>query len=433
MKNYWKIKPMKVKQPTYFKPMNVDFTPFSKTKGLPPFGDHDKDNVPNWRDCRPFDRRYQDEEESWQEIAAKTPIGEMQHKIAHEGSPELKMLLSKNPNLEPHIIGLLYNDPIGKISQSTRINQAKRFQLPQITRTPWYDFDAIEAQIDCKSDTTPEVLAGVLEKEKAWMDDVVSIINYNANHKSISQEYGYLEAPIKISWKIRTTEMSRYIQTAKKGRDIKRGLNSLEPGKRNQDVRFVTDPGLQNEKMYNQWYDVYEQTMTSKPRGRIIASRDRQKMASSHFGLYAFKGNKFLGGRIIKEFDQGLSASYQALPRDPKYLNEIAYAKMMEEAIRRNKTTVSLGIDTNFYGYHMATGLYKSKAAFGFKARPYTMKGNHLFKINRFDKFESPCMFLSYMVGPHSKLLINNIFIRGNTQINSKDYPASGGTKVWRV
>ena len=433
MKNYWKIKPMKVNQPSYFKPMDVNLTPFSRRKGLPPLGDHDRDRVPNWRDCRPFDFRYQDEEENWMELASKTNSVSIQQKIVTSADSQLRMQLSKNPNLVPSIVGMLFNDEHEAITHSTRISQAKRMQLPKITRDAWYQFDAVMTTIDCKGDTTPGVLAGVLEKQSQWLDDVVSIINYNSNHKAITQQYGFLEAPIKISWKIRTMEMSRYIESVKKGRDIKRGLHSLEPGKRNEDIRFVTDPGLENEQWYNQWYDEYNRQMTSLPRGRVIADRDRQKMSSSHFGLYALKGDKFLGGRIIKEFDKGISASYQALPREPKFLNEIAYAKMMEEAIRRNKTTVSLGVDTNFYGYQMSIGIYKSKASFGFKPRPYTPKGTHLFKIYHFDKFQNPCMFLSYLRGTESKLLQNNIFVRGGSQVKAEDYPAPGGTKVWKV
>jgi len=52
------IKPMKIIKPKIVRPKHVNWAIKFNNRQPHKFNDYDKDGVPNWKDCKPFDRRY---------------------------------------------------------------------------------------------------------------------------------------------------------------------------------------------------------------------------------------------------------------------------------------------------------------------------------------------------------------------------------------
>lgn len=424
MPNHWNVRPLL--------PQNFRDLTYPQARSLfhiSPLGDFDKDNVINVHDCRPFDYRRQDEEGT---NGASTTDPKLISKLASSPNVRVRLTLTKNPNLSERIYGMLLNDPVPDVRHSVVMNYERRFPTPFVQEERWLGFDAIKKTIDCDQPNL-EVIKGIMDAEKRNKDDIISVINYNTPIRNYLLGLGFFETPNKVSWRRKVTSVKDYAESIKKGRDIRRGLNSLEIGKRNQDIKFFWDKGLSREELYRQWYnDIYTKELGKKRRGKPSSLLSQDYPPDQHIGLYAEKKGKLVGGRLIKQFSSTLSASYDAFDKEAgKYLGEIAYAKMMEEALRQGKTVLSLGQDTNFYGYHLGAGIYKSKVSFGFKPRAIKAKGSQMIKVLNPNKFENPYMFLSFVNG--SEALRNNIFVRGGLRVNPADYTAPGGVKVWRI
>lgn len=357
MKNPWKVKPIRIR------PIRTHFNL-----------DTDNDFVPDFRDCQPFNKHRQDEDE---------------YQIGYKMRQGIK---------PPYDVGL------------------------DISRENWFGFDAIKATIRQRR-INPDLIKGFLDAPPN--ENVISFQSFPSESKDILSQYGFLNCPKKIKWSSPTMSLNEYIKSVPKGRDIKRALNSIEEGKRNEPVHFIKEEDLSPNR-YSKWHNIYKRKIESFSRGRLNAPKEPPK---KHFGLYAFEDGNLLGGRIIKEFPEHISASYDAFQTDRKYINELAYAMMMQEAYQSGKKKVSLGVDTNFYGYHMPPGVYKSKRSFGFSPYPYKKPGSHMFKVTDPSPFTDPYMFLSY--DGSKNRLTNNIYLRSNKSISERDYNASGGVRVY--
>jgi len=345
-----------------------------------------------------------------------------------------RIALANNPNITDVIYGMLLNDPSDDVKIEV-LKQEKKFPKVRIHKERWKGFDAIRKHV---SNPNYGTMAGILRNELKLNDDIIVVTKYDATVKKFLTEQGFFEVPSRVTWTRPVQDIETYIKSIKKGRDIRRALNSLQEGKRNEDLELYWDRDMQDQDLYKSWYrDVYEKTLTSKPRGRPSDKLSGIFPPKKHTGFYIKKDDKLLGGRLLKDLGDRYSASYSAFTRDSKYLDELAYAKMMIEAKEKGKSKINLGIDTNFYGYHLSPGIYKSKSLYGFTPKPYESAGRgcsnvtipkEMIKILRYEKFDDPFMFLSY----GGDGLVNNIFIR-NVQINPSDYEAPGGVKVWRV
>jgi hypothetical protein len=308
---------------------------------------------------------------------------------------------------------------IGNIKED--IIHEEEITMPQVEN--WLGFDATKAVFDLRSESVDDV-EQFLHANRQNID-VASVLNYSSHSKSRLTELGFFEAPIKITWRRNVESIKDYIKSVKKGRDIKRGLNLIEEGKRYSDVEFKIDRGLTNDDWYQKWFrDFYVTKLGEKPRPRF----NLQEKPSGHTGFYAFKGNDLVGGRLVKDIGDRFSASFSVFNKRPRYLNDIAYAKMMEEAVRTGKREVSLGVDINFYGYHLSIGTMRSKVLFGFEPYYYPQAGKNFFRVLKTSKFNNPFMFFSFLNNTDS--LINNIFLRQGIFFDKSDYTTSNGVRM---
>jgi hypothetical protein len=343
--------------------------------------------------------------------------------------------LSKNveipDNCSCEIFGRLSKDRDSGVRTFTMINDRFRMHcggMPDSKIVKWHGFDVEREEIDCKMKCNIPVLNGQLSADTDT--DVISIINMRDETKGFLEREGFIEKPKNITWYRNLDSVDEYIKDTKKGRDIRRALNSLEKGKINEDVKIIFDKGLQNEEYYRQWYKIYKKNMESFKRGRVVIKET--EYPKKFTAMYAVKNGKVIGGRLFNEHSESNSIAYSAFEKEHKWLDEIAYAKIIDYTLSQNKKKLFLGIDTNFYGYHLSPGVYKSKILFGFTPRGYEAKGKEMFLVKRNDKFDDMYMFLS-TDGRNMDKLKNNIFIKGKKEIDTEDYFAPHGTRVKNV
>ena len=156
-KNFWGIKPLDIKKPVKFNIPSFTMRNPRKRSHLPPFGDFDRDNVPNFKDCQPFDYRYQDNGEDLFELASKTTNEELQAQIASSKDKKLRKELTKNPNISDFIKGVLANDVDKVIRESVKRNQTDSY-IPNFNITNWFGFDAVMKEIECYTQTPVDVI-----------------------------------------------------------------------------------------------------------------------------------------------------------------------------------------------------------------------------------------------------------------------------------
>lgn len=347
----------------------------------------------------------------------------------------VRFTLSKNTELpnacDCEIFGRLSKDRDSGVRTFTGINKQFREHcggIPDTKQSKWYNFDVELEEINCKRKCNIDVLNGQLSADTDT--DVISIINTTDKTKEFLESKGFIEKPVRLTWYRTLDSLDEYIRDVKKGRDIRRGLNSLEKGKRNEDVEIVFDVGLKNEDNYRQWYEVYKNNLGAMKRGRIVLKEfDFPRHMTA---MYAIKDGRVIGGRLFNEFTTSNSIAYSAFEKGHKFLDEIAYAKIIEYTLNQNKRKLNLGVDTNFYGYHMSPGVYKSKTLFGFTPMGHEPKGKEMFLVRRDNKFDDAYMFLS-TDGRDMEKLKNNIFVKGKKEFDTDNYFAPHGIEIKRV
>lgn len=355
------------------------------------------------------------------------------NRLSQDENRLVRFNLSKNTQLPDscscEIFGRLSNDKDSGVRTFTKINDKFRMHcggLPEIKNKKWHGFDVERQEINCKQKCNIDVLKGRLSV-KDTDEDVISVVETRKETKEFLESEGFIEKPAFVSWYRNLSSLDNYTKEVKKGRDIRRGLNSLEEGKRNADIEFVFDKGLENEDYYHQWYQIYKKSMEKRERGRVVLKESEYPKRFT--ALYAVKDGKVIGGRMMNEKTNYNSIAYSAFKRDHKYLDEIAYAKIVDYTLNQNKKRLHLGIDTNFYGYHMPPGIYKSKTLFGFQPTGYVPKGREHFLVRKDDKFGDLYMFLSTDRREMPQLK-NNIFVKGDKKVKKEDYPAPHGVEI---
>lgn len=309
------------------------------------------------------------------------------------------------------------------------------------TIAPWYGFDVMRADVRCDSGCNYQRLIGELEAQGV---DVVSVASWMKNQANSLRELGFDFIPHKISWQLQATfygTFDKYLDSIKKGNYISHRMRRLAK----EEISFVMRPVTKGEDYYEQWHSLYTETMTAKKRGRLVVKEETTPM--EHTGLYAVKDGKVLGGILFKlkpspnSSQPGLiSGSYGTFIRNPPGLYDVAMAKMVEYAIQQ-KSNVNLGIDTNFYGFHLSTGLYSFKTSLGYKPYPSRLTStsyvNQYFKVLNEEKFDDPYMYLgfpSYVdVSAHlppNTALQNNIFIKSKDKLPLEPFNAPDGVIV---
>ena len=127
-------------------------------------------------------------------------------------------------------------------------------------------------------------------------------------------------------------------------------------------------------------------------------------------GFYLHEGSTLAAGILVHELRDHLSVAYGAF--DPAHrgldLEHYLIMQVIERCARHGVPSLSLGMDTNRYGHHLALGLPAYKLRIGFTPLPWEPAGRELVKFQRTELFEKGLFFYSY----DGKGIVGNLFTR---------------------
>jgi hypothetical protein len=132
------------------------------------------------------------------------------------------------------------------------------------------------------------------------------------------------------------------------------------------------------------------------------------------------KEGRVVGGIIVKEHAGYYEISYAATEhydktRPNETFRELQFylmGQMIKESIKKEFKEMSYGVDTNFYGHHLDTGLMDKKIQSLF--RPKASGTDELMKVIDFSIFKMPLFFYSY--GSNREIESNVILSEGAAQ-----------------
>jgi len=161
--------------------------------------------------------------------------------------------------------------------------------------------------------------------------------------------------------------------------------------------------------------ELYRRTIVSRPRGRDRVGEHDEGFGAGWVGYYLREGPALVAGILVHELRDHLSVAYGAF--DPAHrsldLEHYLIMQAIDRCARRRVPALSLGMDTNRYGHHLALGLPAYKLRLGFTPLAWEPAGRELMKIQRFDRFEKGLFFYSYQ----GRGIVGNLFTRGDPDL----------------
>jgi ribosomal protein S18 acetylase RimI-like enzyme len=156
--------------------------------------------------------------------------------------------------------------------------------------------------------------------------------------------------------------------------------------------------------------ELYRRTIVSRPRGRDRVGEHDEGFVDGWVGFYLHDGPTLVAGILVHELRDHLSVAYGAF--DPAHrgldLEHYLIMQVIERCARRGVPSLSLGMDTNRYGHHLALGLPAYKLRIGFTPLPWEPAGRELVKFQRTELFEKGLFFYSY----GGRGIVGNLFTR---------------------
>jgi len=349
--------------------------------------------------------------------------------LSKDSIPDVRAKVASNQSIPKdsvcRVLGRLHKDKATYVRNSVRDNIRFNTECDgeyemNYTTEQWYSFDVKRADARCHGGCNYPRLIGELEAQDVA---VVSVLDWKNEDVNTLHDYGFDYVPAKVSWQIDLSKyhsFAEYLQSIEKGDYVDRRKRRLQKD----NITFVEMP-LSSSKYYNQWYEIYKNTMESKERGRIIV---KENSPPEHLtAIYALKDDTVLGGILYNKRLDVVSAAYGAFLRHPVGLTDVALAELIENAIKTGKKRFTLGMDTNFYGYHLKTGLYSFKTSNGYT--PHEFMGKNFFKVIDDKKFDNPYMYLSFSHF-NDPGLRNNIFIKGDKKVSLDVFNAPEGVRI---
>jgi hypothetical protein len=177
--------------------------------------------------------------------------------------------------------------------------------------------------------------------------------------------------------------------------------------------------------------DLYRRTIVSRPRGRDRVGEHEDGFGEGWVGFYLRKGRALVAGILVHELHDHLSVAYGAFDPEHRALDLEHYLIMqaIERCIRRRVPALSLGMDTNRYGHHLALGLPAYKLRIGFTPLAWEPAGRELIRIQRFDPFEKGLFFYSYQ----GRGIVGNLFTRGEPDLRPFRHHNAPEIRTYRI
>jgi Acetyltransferase (GNAT) domain len=207
---------------------------------------------------------------------------------------------------------------------------------------------------------------------------------------------GWFYKPCYVTYVLRVREsLDRYIEEA------------FHSGTRNKRYVLTVD---QDGRGIGAFRELYRRTIVSRPRGRDRVGEHEDGFGAGWVGFYLHEGPALVAGILVHELRDHLSVAYGAFDPGHRGLDLEHYLIMqaIERCARRRVSVLSLGMDTNRYGHHLALGLPAYKLRIGFTPMPWEPAGRELLRIQNFDRFERGLFFYSY----EGRELVGNLFTR---------------------
>jgi hypothetical protein len=148
-------------------------------------------------------------------------------------------------------------------------------------------------------------------------------------------------------------------------------------------------------------------------------------------GLYLHDGASLVAGVLVHELPDHLSVAYGAFDPDHRELDLEHYLilQAIDRCVRLRVPVLSLGMDTNRYGHHLALGLPAYKLRIGFTPLPWEPAGRELVKFQRFEVFEKGLFFYSY----EGRGIVGNLFTREEPDLRPFRHHNAPPVRTFRI
>jgi ribosomal protein S18 acetylase RimI-like enzyme len=238
---------------------------------------------------------------------------------------------------------------------------------------------------------------------------------------------GWFYKPCYVTYVLRVPEsLDRYIEDAFHSgtRNKPRKLLRQVP------ARYVLTVDEQGRGL-SPFRDLYRRTIVSRPRGRDRVGEHEDGFGSGWVGFYLHEGPALVAGILVHELRDHLSVAYGAF--DPEHrgldLEHYLIMQVIERCVKRRVPALSLGMDTNRYGHHLAIGLPAYKLRIGFTPLPWEPAGRELMRIQNFDRFERGLFFYSY----DGRGLVGNLFTREEPDLRPYRHHNAPDIRTFRI
>lgn len=177
--------------------------------------------------------------------------------------------------------------------------------------------------------------------------------------------------------------------------------------------------------------DLYRRTIVSRPRGRDRVGEHEDGFGAGWLGFYLHEGPALVAGILVHELRDHLSVAYGAF--DPAHrgldLEHYLIMQAIDRCAKRRVPALSLGMDTNRYGHHLAIGLPAYKLRIGFTPFPWEPAGRELLRIQSFDRFERGLFFYSY----EGRGIVGNLFTREEPDLRPFKHHNAPDIRIHRI
>lgn len=181
--------------------------------------------------------------------------------------------------------------------------------------------------------------------------------------------------PLKVAWRMKIDTSKKAIEQIKSKKtkeQITYDLGKLDA--LNIKVNIVKSLG---QKEYEEWLSLYTNFLRNKfnsnPNIGINWLREKQEKNIKVGAIFAYKGNKLIGGEVFTESAKKLSIGYGFSERIESLRGDLMLLmdyKFIEYALSLKLAEISFGQDTNLYGTDLSSGLIMYKSKIGFSPVP---------------------------------------------------------------
>jgi|SRR5579859_1539308 len=187
----------------------------------------------------------------------------------------------------------------------------------------------------------------------------------------------------------------------------------------------------ENGRSIGEFKELYRRTIVSRPRGRDRVGEHDEGFGSGWIGLYLREGTALVAGILVHELRDHLSVAYGAF--DPAHraldLEHYLIMQAIDRCARRRVPALSLGMDTNRYGHHLALGLPAYKLRIGFTPMAWEPAGRELVKVQSFERFEKGLFFYSYQ----GRGIVGNLFTRAEPDLRPFQHHNAPEIRTFRI